>query len=164
MDAPKPSRAEARKKAEQRKDVVEKLFEEPDYILDREEKVVADWMDMMLQTELKRIREAGSNAIPVPVKNVGIIREDNKVINRIEANTAFDFDKIQQLMVSDPTPCPHKADFSYANVLLFTDKPVPIIFPYMYSTATPNKLKSWLFVNNSLQQSRHQVKKFRGVE
>jgi hypothetical protein len=52
----------------------------------------------------------------------------------------------------------------YKQVLLFTTQPLPIIFPYLYSTATPNKLKNWLFVNNNLEESRHQVKKFRGVE
>ncbi len=83
-----------------------------------------------------RIKQQGSNAIPIPVckwlrnnddvmvvlifpkkvKNVGVFREEKKVINRVETNTSFDFDLVQQLMVSDSTPCPLKEGFHYANV------------------------------------------------
>lgn len=50
----KAEKAEARERAERKRDLEEKLFEEPDYILDREEKLVADWMQEMLQKELVR--------------------------------------------------------------------------------------------------------------
>ena len=49
------SKAEVRKRVEQKRALEEKLFSgKDDYILDPEEKVVADWMQEMLQRELVR--------------------------------------------------------------------------------------------------------------
>eukprot|EP01114_Cavostelium_apophysatum_P000246 TRINITY_DN10239_c0_g1_i2.p1 TRINITY_DN10239_c0_g1~~TRINITY_DN10239_c0_g1_i2.p1 ORF type:complete len:152 (+),score=22.96 TRINITY_DN10239_c0_g1_i2:32-457(+) len=125
---------------------------------------VSSWMNNQLDVELKRIKSMQSNAIPLPVKNMGIIREKkgNKelVINRLEINTSFDFDKIVQLMISDSTPCPMKKDFSYVNVVLFADKPLPLIVPYLYLVDKQNELKEWLFINNSLQRTRRRIDDF----
>merc|ERR1719378_1331681 len=48
-------------------------------------------------------------AIPVEVKNTGIVTEsDGTTVNRIEAATAFDFDRIERILVSEPIQCEPK--------------------------------------------------------
>lgn len=92
------------------------------------------------------------------VKNCGVVREKaHVVVNRVEVNTGFDFDNVQRLMLSDPVPCPVKAGYWYVTVLLFTDKPLPLVLPYLYERNSYNTLTQWVFINNNLARSRHSV-------
>lgn len=84
-------------------------------------------------------------------------------LNRVVFNTELDFNLIEQVMISPPTPVPAKVGFQYVNVLLFSKgKPSekPIIFPYVYKTRLQDKrgknsLKHWVFVNNKCEESYH---------
>lgn len=47
----------------------------------------------------------------------------------------------------------------YVNVVLFTEKPVPLLLPYLFhkSHQADNDLREWVFINKSLERSRHRV-------
>ena len=114
---------------------------------------------------------------------MGIIRQGRKtMVNRVvctdldhhllllncsfpqECDTGFDFDKVQQIMVSEAVACPVKADYWYVHVLCFTSQPLPLILPYLFfNVGGRNTLRDWLFVNNKMVESRHQVKEFKTV-
>ncbi|KYR02641.1 WD40 repeat-containing protein [Tieghemostelium lacteum] len=129
------------------------------------EKKVVEWMKDQLRTEKKRIETMGSKSIEIEVKNTGIIKEGKNIHNRIEMKTSFDFDKIVQIMISDAIECPVKKNYYYVNVLLFPkDKPIPLIVPYIYLKSADNKLTDWIFINNQLKSSNHQIKEFTDVQ
>eukprot|EP00742_Colponemidia_sp_Colp-10_P009554 GILJ01010431.1.p1 GENE.GILJ01010431.1~~GILJ01010431.1.p1 ORF type:complete len:168 (+),score=32.94 GILJ01010431.1:29-532(+) len=127
---------------------------------------VAQWMKEQMAKEIARLKTQGATVIPMTVKNTGVVKGGGKkapLINRVEVDTGFDFDKVKQIMLSDPIPSP-KEGFSYVNVLLFTDKPVPLILPYLFdSRKNRNSLSEWVFINNKLIQSRHRVNNFSTV-
>lgn len=75
-------------------------------------------------------------------------------------DTKFDFSLIQQIMLSDPISCPLKEGYQYVNVLLFTDKPLPLIIPYMFHKDKSNKLTEWLLINSDGKRVRHRVAGF----
>eukprot|EP01132_Coremiostelium_polycephalum_P010398 gene10398-12769_t len=127
------------------------------------EKQVVSWMKEQLKKEMKRITDMGSRSVEVEVKNTGVIKEDNKVINRLELKTSFDFDKVVQIMISDSVECPHKKGYFYINVLLFTQKPIPLIVPYIFKKTKENKLTDWLFINNQFKRSQHKINEFHDV-
>ena len=110
------------------------------------------------RVSVPRACSAGAKAIPIPVKNCGILHEkEHLIVNRVEVNTGFNFDKVQRLMLTDPIPCPVRTGYWYVSVLLFTDKPVPLILPYTYEKNKHNKLAEWVFINNNMARSRHAV-------
>jgi hypothetical protein len=116
------------------------------------------WMQQQVEQEIKVIESKGAKAIPIPVKNCGILHEkEHLIVNRVEVNTGFNFDKVQRLMLTDPIPCPVRTGYWYVSVLLFTDKPVPLILPYTYEKNKHNKLAEWVFINNNMARSRHAV-------
>ncbi|KAM9968038.1 hypothetical protein ACTFIW_002469 [Dictyostelium discoideum] len=128
------------------------------------ERNVVVWMKDQLNKEKRRINRMGSKSIPVDVKNAGIIKEENGVIlNRMELNTNFDFDKVSQIMVSESTECPVKKGYHYITVLLFANNPTPLIVPYIYFNDTQNKLTDWLFINNQFSRSRHTINEYKDV-
>ncbi|GAM27736.1 hypothetical protein SAMD00019534_109120 [Acytostelium subglobosum LB1] len=124
---------------------------------------VLNWMKEMLAKEMKRIKDQGAKCTPFEVKNTGLVKEKNIVINRLEIKTIFDFDTVLQILISDPVECPHKPGYYYINVLLFTRKPVPYIIPYIYRKSDDNKLTDWLFINDHLKRSQHKVNQFESV-
>lgn len=91
-----------------------------------------------------------------------IVREEDEVVNRVEMDTKFDFELIQEIHHSDPIDCPYKAGYVYCNVLLFTDKPLPIIIPYLYQPDPANTLHEWLFLNADAKRVRHHVGSYHG--
>eukprot|EP00741_Cyanophora_paradoxa_P022160 tig00021435_g21392.t1 len=124
------------------------------------EELVRCWIKDQVDKEQMRVEAQGSRLIPMPVKNMGIVREGPRVVNRIEIDTAFDFDKVQQILLSDPIPCPLKPGSNYVHVLLFTEKPIPLLLPYVYDTkvASNNPLTDWVFLNKQLKRSHHRIK------
>ena len=81
------------------------------------------------------------------------------IVNRLEVETTFDFNKVNTLMVSTETRCFLKPGYAYVNLVLFTEKPVPLLLPYLFDKArqTDNDLKEWVFINKNLERSRHRV-------
>jgi hypothetical protein len=86
-------------------------------------------------------------------------QEGATVINRVECDTTFDFSKVTMILTSAETSCPVKSGFSYVNVVLFTEKPVPLLLPYLYDKAhqPENDLSEWAFVNKNGLRVRHKM-------
>ncbi len=55
--------------------------------------------------------------------------------------------------------------FAYVNVVLFTEKPVPLLLPYVFDKLRQpeNALTEWLFVNKKGDRARHRVDGLREV-
>ena len=123
---------------------------------------VARWVDEEVKKEIARLKTHNYSCIPVKVNNTAIIREDNCYINRVECDTAFNFDRVEMILISEPVECPQKQGYNYVHVILFCNK-IPLILPYLYDSSYEQKghnLKEWLFINNKLQSSRQSVDKF----
>lgn len=82
------------------------------------------------------------------------------IINRVEMDTKFDFNLIKQIMLSESVSCPLKEGYLYVNVLLFTDKPLPLIIPYLFQKDKENKLTEWLFINSDNLRVRQRVDQY----
>jgi hypothetical protein len=104
--------------------------------------------------------------IPLPVKNMAVVREDGDVVNRIEVNTGMCFDNIKQILVSEPIPCPHREGFLFVHVVCFTDlsKPMPLLFTYLYDGREENSLQDFVFINNADQRTWHHISSFTAVD
>ena len=132
------------------------------YLEDRETEV-AEWCEAQAAAEVARLKECGQRSVLLVPKNMAIVRKDSEkykaiIVNRVEVGTGFDFNKVRQIMLSPKVACPVKEGFEYCNVLLFTEKPVPIILPYLFdASVTSNTLNEWEFVNSSMASSRHSV-------
>ena len=48
-------------------------------------------------------------------RNTAIVEEDDIYVNRVECDTAFDFDRVEQILISEPVPCPVKEGYSYVG-------------------------------------------------
>lgn len=92
---------------------------------------------------------------------MSVIKEEKSTINRVEMDTAFDFNKIKHILISESIECPYKEGFIYINVLMFTEAVLPLIIPYLYKP--PNKLKEWLLINSNGLRARHHVNSFEKV-
>ena len=44
---------------------------------------------------------------------MAIMKEDDCYVNRVECDTAFDFDRVEMILISEPIPCPMKEGFNY---------------------------------------------------
>ncbi|KAF7723140.1 hypothetical protein EC973_002322 [Apophysomyces ossiformis] len=97
-----------------------------------------EWIQEQVDKEVKRIRDVGSSVLPLKIINCGLVpnfdQKKARGINRVELDTTFDISKIQQVMVSPATNYPHKPHFSYVNLILVTNQPIPFIAPYLYQT------------------------------
>eukprot|EP00928_Gymnodinium_smaydae_P013800 TRINITY_DN15007_c0_g1_i1.p1 TRINITY_DN15007_c0_g1~~TRINITY_DN15007_c0_g1_i1.p1 ORF type:complete len:204 (+),score=50.84 TRINITY_DN15007_c0_g1_i1:57-668(+) len=136
-----------------------------DDVMDEEEQALAskvkEWVKGELDKEVARVEACGQKILRLAVKNCSVVRPDkNSVINRVEIDTTFDFDAVQQIMLSDAMPCPleEKKGFSLRFVVLSTGKPIVMILPYLYDTSMAgNSLREWSLINNKLKSSRHRV-------
>eukprot|EP00298_Acanthocystis_sp_HF-20_P029654 c8564_g1_i1.p1 GENE.c8564_g1_i1~~c8564_g1_i1.p1 ORF type:complete len:203 (+),score=78.21 c8564_g1_i1:39-647(+) len=135
--------------------------EQPSVDID-EIKKVRDWVTNQIEQEKKKIEQNGSKCIPMKTSRMGIVYDGNKWINRLDIMSGQDFEKVTQIMISDVVECPNdvREGFSYLNVLLFTDKPIPMICPYIFKKDKGNKLKWWLFVNSDGKRALHRVEGF----
>lgn len=105
------------------------------------------------------------------LKNTGVVRrDDGDVWNRVEVAAGVDFDRIAQLLVSDPVDVPlakhnHLYDpsdphsrktlqYKYANVVLVQHgSQVVMLLPYAWPTLlTSNTLNHWCFVNKAMKE------------
>eukprot|EP01133_Synstelium_polycarpum_P013249 gene13249-15569_t len=111
---------------------------------DHIEKTVLVWMKEQLNIEIKRIKTQGATCVALEVKNTGTVKDDGLVINRLEVKTVFDFDNVQNIMVSDSVECPHKKGYHYIN-------------------SKDNKLTDWIFINDELKRSQHKIEAYEVV-
>jgi hypothetical protein len=152
------------------------------------EPAVAAWLKAALDAEIERIASSGTaRPVAVPVLNMGVVveriaaadakaaaaakgvkggaREARRLVNRVEVGTAFDFERVIQIMLSPARACEAKPGYQYVNVVLVTSSPVLLILPYLYDRAAQadNDLHHWLFVNNKGQRARHEVRALEDV-
>lgn len=107
-----------------------------------------------MSKEVLRIKEGGARAIPLHVKNCGILVEHDdivtaqaaitkgtrkrriKVVNRLEIASGMDFKSVQQLMISEPQSYPYSPGYQYVHVLAFTassNGSIALLLPYVYA-------------------------------
>eukprot|EP01080_Neovahlkampfia_damariscottae_P008772 gene8772-720_t len=158
---------EKKKKLEEEQAIKEmNLNLDADVSLDKEEdlieKDIANWMKKKAEKEQKRLEELKAKITIAGVKNTGTITDEEKIFNRIELKTNFDFSKIVQILVSEVEESPKK-NYFYVNVILLTKSPVSILVPYLYEKNEKNDLKHWTFVNNSLKQSTFSIDQFQNI-
>ncbi len=93
------------------------------------------------------------------------LQEGSVVVNRVECDTTFDFTKVGTLLVSAGVACHLRPGYEYVNVVLFTEKPVPMLVPYIYDRAgqPENNLRQWVFVNKKGERARHSIDSFTDV-
>lgn len=138
-------------------------------VSDKVETEVKSWLEGLVAKECCRVRRVnGTRVIPLPVKNCGILVESkgkkNVIVNRLEIDTGFDFDKVKQILLSPPIPCPVKPNFSMVFCVLLTEKPLPMIVPYMFDVTTRlNFLREWVFINSRLKKSRHSIQGLKSI-
>ena len=129
---------------------------------DEVEHDVLAWTRTQVQAEVDRLKQCDQACLSIPVKNMGVVHEDGVLINRVEANTSYDFDQVKQLLLSDAVPCPCKPGYFYRNLVLFTGS-IPLLMPYLYEESAANTLNEWWIVNNKLDRSHHRVEQFHNV-
>ncbi|KAI9008413.1 hypothetical protein BC832DRAFT_423677 [Gaertneriomyces semiglobifer] len=138
--------------------------------------------------EAARLKDLKLVPLVLSVKNYGVVRHNNSLINRIEVDTGFDFGLIKQIMYSEPVPCDWKPGFNYVHLILLAETASttamshPILIPYIYPTTLlpdpdttntkssssssgstkpiKNDLKEWLLVNAKGARVRHSVNEF----
>ncbi|RHY09830.1 hypothetical protein DYB28_001259 [Aphanomyces astaci] len=129
--------------------------------LDENEQHVAAWIKGMHDSEIARLTQAGAKAVPLKVKNMAIVREDaGVVLNRVEVDTRFSMDRIEQILVAEETTSvPRKPHFVYVNVLLLPKaSTIALVMPYVYDTRVAgNTLTQWVFLNNNMERSHHVI-------
>eukprot|EP01116_Phalansterium_solitarium_P003797 TRINITY_DN14621_c0_g1_i1.p1 TRINITY_DN14621_c0_g1~~TRINITY_DN14621_c0_g1_i1.p1 ORF type:complete len:149 (+),score=44.27 TRINITY_DN14621_c0_g1_i1:39-485(+) len=137
----------------------EPVFEHP---IPDEDKAATAWMKDQLEQEIARLKGLNQRIIPLPVKNTGIIvqqpqsrKQKVTIVNRVEFGTAFDFRKVQQILLQNPIPCPSKPTYLFQHVVLLSDAPLPMIFGYLYEKNPKNSLEDWRFVNSQGDQCSH---------
>lgn len=108
------------------------------------------WLQERVRSEVSRIKEGGARAVPLQVKNCGVLVEHDdispsgtknprrkrvKVVNRIEIGSGMDFKAIQQIMVSEPVDYPFRTGYLYVHVLAFTSSSsgIALLLPYVYA-------------------------------
>lgn len=120
-----------------------------------------DWCGEMCDKECERAEAMGQRTLKLTVKNCGLVTKDNKRWNRVEVDTGFDFDKVQQILLSPPVEIPSKIKqgFCLRFVILATGKPIVLLLPYVYETKAVqgSPLQHWEFINNDLKSSHHVV-------
>ncbi|KAH7827018.1 uncharacterized protein MONOS_4831 [Monocercomonoides exilis] len=132
--------------------------DELDRLLEHD-KATTEWMKQQCSAEIESFKPKRINLIPLKVRNTSIL-QGKPLVNRVEFNTGFDFEKVTQILTGKPQPCPTKKGFVYINVILMVDGLSPFIFPYLFKDDPKNALTHWLFINNKLERAQHVVDSF----
>ncbi|KAJ1624801.1 hypothetical protein T492DRAFT_1044540 [Pavlovales sp. CCMP2436] len=126
---------------------------------------VGRWLAGQTAVEAERLKRSGIERI-LTLSCSGFCTEDTgaHVWNRMEVLTAFDFDKVRQVLLSPPQPCPLplKERFSFVHVVLQVEgrelSSLCMLMPYLYLAENKrNTLKNWTLVNSTGKESRHRV-------
>ena len=124
-----------------------------------------------MRKEKERLKGLGVEPIDIEVVDMSVLVEGNKKqINRVIFNSEIDFSKVQQILISQATACPHRPGYQYVNVVAYiSGKDIPIIFPYVYKTrlrsqAGKNNLKHWILINKKFQEAYHLVQAFETIK
>ena len=128
---------------------------------DEVEHDVKAWVAVQVAAECTRAQGLGQRVLRLAVKNCGLVRRDEGIVNRVEVDTGFNFDTVKQILLSDPIPVPCKPGYALRHLVLSTGKPLVVLLPYVYdTTVSKNSFGLWEFQNNKAQASTHQVNVF----
>mmetsp|Transcript_24715 Transcript_24715/g.82903 ORF Transcript_24715/g.82903 Transcript_24715/m.82903 type:complete len:145 (+) Transcript_24715:54-488(+) len=128
---------------------------------------VKSWLEARSAEEVKALKERGAGRIlALPCAN--FCTEDDSsgpVWNRIEVTSAFDFSKVEQVLLSPAREFPFKPNFDHVHVILQVAgqdvNSLCLLLPYVYDTRNRrNTLKSWCFVNSRGIVSRLRIDDF----
>ncbi len=110
------------------------------------------------EKEHKRLKTFGLIPLVIKVKNFGLTRKDEKIINRIELSTKFNFEDVKEIFISPPINYPFRHNFKFSNLVLMTENTkVPLLIPYLYEDTAENDLKRFLFINENLVHCLHEI-------
>lgn len=126
----------------------------------KQDEQVAQFMKQQAEAEKQRLEKNGAKVGVIAILNCGLVKRQEKnkqtLVNRVEANSSYNFNNIYQLMVSDPVAVPCKANYQYVNVILLSKaSQVAQLVPYVFPKDKTNSLQHWLFINNQLQRFVH---------
>eukprot|EP00628_Pelagophyceae_sp_CCMP2097_P014442 CAMPEP_0206825404 /NCGR_PEP_ID=MMETSP0975-20121206/14325_1 /ASSEMBLY_ACC=CAM_ASM_000399 /TAXON_ID=483370 /ORGANISM="non described non described, Strain CCMP2097" /LENGTH=152 /DNA_ID=CAMNT_0054367695 /DNA_START=54 /DNA_END=509 /DNA_ORIENTATION=+ len=120
---------------------------------DEVETELACWVKVQTDAEVARATAQGGRILRLSSKNCGIVRDADdggRIRNRIEVDTGFNFDKVQQILLSDAMPIPTKPGFELRFLILSTGQPLVLLVPYVYDAGIvkPDDMRNWEFINN----------------
>ena len=100
----------------------------------------------------------GASVLDV-TRTTGQDPDEGTIVNQVVCDTQFDFDSVRLLLVSHEIKCFEKPGHAYVNVVLFTEKPVPLMVSHLfYRQRQPdNDLKDWAFINRRGEIARHHI-------
>ncbi|KAA0152094.1 hypothetical protein FNF29_04208 [Cafeteria roenbergensis] len=83
----------------------------------------------------------------------------SRLVNRLEVDATFDFDLVNQLLVSPPVDCPVKEGYKLVTLVLLEKRAAtPRLLSYLYQADMPgHSLDRWIFINRELKESYHVV-------
>ncbi|CAA17804.1 hypothetical protein POMI540_4145 [Schizosaccharomyces pombe] len=137
------------------------------------------WIAEKVEEELRRLESVGAKAIPLDVKNYSVMLDEDTdtVVNRIELMTSFDFDHVQQILLSAVQPYPYDKNLMFVYLVILTPLPHPMLIPYLFAPKVvgknllpradglvENTLKRWTFINDKLKRSDTVVREFQEIE
>ena len=117
-----------------------------------------DWVKQQVAIEQARLQSMAMKALPMTVKNI----TTSNLGHRIEIASAFDFNNVVELLLSDAQDCALKPGFVFQLVVLFTANGiksnicmlVPIVIPESFRHANSMDVT---FVNSNFSESTHHV-------
>ena len=137
---------------------------------------IVQWMNEQVRQEAADITARGCRALPMEVQKIVVEREkadvgetedgeaEMIVTNVLSIDTNFDFDRIQQIVVSDPpVVCPISPDLHYVNIGCLTEKPLPLMLPFVFRPDSANHMDRWCFINATGKRSVHAIQHFQPV-
>mmetsp|Transcript_22067 Transcript_22067/g.86786 ORF Transcript_22067/g.86786 Transcript_22067/m.86786 type:complete len:204 (-) Transcript_22067:203-814(-) len=140
------------------------------------------WMNDQVSAEAAKISERGTRVLPMVVQRISLERKkrtadagsplaaaahggEEELTNVITIDTNFDFELIRQLVVSaEPQRCEPKPELMYVNVACFTEKPLPLLLPFVYKPEPANRLDRWCFINATGARALHVVESFTALQ
>ncbi len=127
---------------------------------------VVKWIYEQAEKEKRKLVKQKVNVEIIRAKNFGLVREEDKIWNRIECNTSPQqhFSTIAQVLVSAPTKCTLN-QLDYVNIILLPkDMRRAFLVPYLYDPKIQeNQLSHWTFIDTPLQHHKFVIENMRQI-
>lgn len=126
---------------------------------------VGAWLDAACDAEMARItaESPGQRLLKLRPLNFGLERETKKgrerIVNRVELDTVFDFSRVKSLLTSPPVDCPAKPGYKACHVILLAPpSPVALIFTYLFADSVANDLARFRLINKAGAGALHVIR------
>lgn len=127
---------------------------------------VVKWIYEEAEKEKRKLLKQKVNVDVIRAKNFGIVRENDRIWNRIECHTLPQqhFSTVAQVLVSSPTKCPLN-QLEYVNIILLPkDMRRAFLVPYLYDPKLQeNQLSHWIFIDTALQHHKFVIENMRQI-